>query len=98
MEIIYKTRKIQRICEDASVATRTHGERMALIIHQRVDELSAAPTVEMLVQYRIGGCHPLTGNRAGQYGMSLVHPYRLVFEKVTENAIEVRILEIVDYH
>lgn len=98
MEIVYKTRKIQRVCEDASTATRAHGERMALLIHQRVDELRAAMSVEMLVQFRIGGCHPLTGNRASQYGMDLVHPYRLVFEKVSTNTLEVRILEIVDYH
>ena len=54
---------------------------MADKIHQRIDEIHAADTVEMLMEAHIGRCHPLTGNRKGQYAMDLVHPKRLVFEK-----------------
>lgn len=43
-------------------------------------ELKAAETVEMLIQFCIGRCHPLKGNREGEYAMDL-QPYRLVFEK-----------------
>jgi Plasmid maintenance system killer protein len=51
-----------------------------------------------MIQYHIGRCHPLTGDRKGQYAMDLSHPYRLVF-KVKQESIEIaEIIEIVDYH
>ena len=71
---------------------------MAEKIDMRIGEISASDTVEMMIQFRIGRCHPLTPNRKGQYAMDLVHPYRLVFEK-NGNEIQIaNILEIVDYH
>ena len=71
---------------------------MAEKIDMRIGEISAADTVEMMIQFRIGRCHPLSQNRKGQYAMDLVHPYRLVFEK-NGNEIQIaNILEIVDYH
>ena len=71
---------------------------MAEKIDMRIGEISAADTVEMMIQFRIGRCHPLTQNRKGQYAMDLVHPYRLVFDK-NGNEIQIaNILEIVDYH
>ena len=50
---------------------------MAVKIHQRIDEISAALNVEMLLKFKIGRCHSLLNNRKGQYAMDLIHPYRL---------------------
>ena len=63
-----------------------------------IDEIGAADTVEMMIQFHIGRCHPLTQNRKGQYAVDLVHPYRLVFEKNGDEIQIANILEIVDYH
>ena len=71
---------------------------MAAKIQQRIEEICAALSVEMLIQFHIGRCHPLTGDRKGQYAMDLTHPYRLVFEKRNDRLVAVEILEIVDYH
>ena len=71
---------------------------MAELIHQRVDEIKAAASIEMLVQFAIGRCHPLQGNRKGEYAMDLVHPYRLVFEQNDKDVQVVRIINIEDYH
>jgi proteic killer suppression protein len=46
---------------------------MAVKIHQRIDEITAADTVEMMIQFHIGRCHPLSQNRKGQYAMDLMH-------------------------
>ena len=98
MEITYKNNKIRKICTDIKVAEKTYGAQRAEKIDMRIGEISAADTVEMMIQFRIGRCHPLTQNRKGQYAMDLVHPYRLVFEK-NGNEIQIaNILEIVDYH
>jgi proteic killer suppression protein len=71
---------------------------MARLIHQRVDELKSAVSVDMLVQYSIGRCHFLEGNRKGKYAMDLVHPYRLIFEQNKAEIQVVRIINIEDYH
>ena len=98
MVITYKNKRIEKVCTDAKTAERTYGQDMAEKIHQRVDEINAADTVELMIQFRIGRCHPLSQNRKGLYAVDLVHPYRLVFEKKGGEIQIANILEIVDYH
>ena len=71
---------------------------MAVKIQQRIDEISAVDSVEDMIQYRIGRCHLLNGDRIGQYAVDLIHPYRLVFEKRGKQIQIANIMEIVDYH
>lgn len=98
MDITYKNKKIEKVCTDAKAAEKTYGREMAEKIHHRIDEIVAADTVEMMIQFHIGRCHPLTQNRKGQYAVDLIHPYRLVFEKNGGEIQIAKILEIVDYH
>lgn len=98
MDITYKSNKLEKVCTDAKVAERSYGKEMAEKIQMRIDELVAADTIEMMIQFHIGRCHPLTNNRKGLYAMDLVHPYRLVFEKHGNEIQIAHILEIVDYH
>ena len=98
MVITYKNKRIEKVCTDAKTAEMSYGQDMADKIHQRVDEINAADTVELMIQFRIGRCHPLSQNRKGQYAVDLVHPYRLVFEKKGGEIQIANILEIVDYH
>lgn len=97
MDISYRTKKLRKVCTDYGVAQREYGLEMAEKIHLRIDDLRAADSIEMLVQYSIGRCHPLTGDRKGQYAMVLVEPFRLVFEKDNTNYC-VQIVSIEDYH
>lgn len=62
------------MCTIASIAEKKYGTRMAELIHRRVDQIEAADSVEQLIQFQIGRCHPLHQNREGQYAMDLVHP------------------------
>ena len=98
MRILYKNKKLEKICTNVGVAERVYDKTMAVKIRIRIDQISAADSIEWLIQKRIGRCHPLVQNRKGQYAMDLDHPYRLVFEKVDNNIRVVRIIEIVDYH
>ena len=70
---------------------------MAELIHLRIDQLNAAETVEEMINFSIGRCHQLNGNREGQYALDLVHPYRLIFVKIDDQIQIVKIIEIVDY-
>lgn len=71
---------------------------MAKKIHQRIDELTAADSVEMMIQYHIGRCHRLTGDREGQYALDLEHPYRLICTQIGDAIQIAEVQEIVDYH
>lgn len=75
-----------------------YGERMAALIHQRINELESADSIDMLVRFAIGRCHPLKGERRGEYAMDLVHPHRLIFEQIESEIKVVRIINIENYH
>ena len=92
MEIEYQTKSIEKVCTNATVAEKKYGLAMAEKIQMRIDQIAAASSIEYLIQYHIGRCHPLHHNRKSQFAMDLVHPMRLVFEK------KANIIEIVDYH
>lgn len=98
MQIEYKNSRIEKVCTNAYEAERKHGREMAKKIQLRIDQISAALSVEMMIQFKIGRCHPLKGNRKNQYAVDLVHPYRLVFEKIGDQIQIANIMEIVDYH
>ena len=49
MEITYKNHKIEKICTNAKVAEKFYGKEMAEKIHMRIDQISAADTVEMMI-------------------------------------------------
>ncbi len=98
MEIEYKSKQIQKVCEDYNVARKKHGQRMAEKIDQRISEIRAADSVEQMIQFKIGGCHLLRQDRKGQYAVNLEQPYRLIFEQKDNTIQIVRIIEIVDYH
>lgn len=97
MDITYKNKKIEKVCTDAKMSDRTYGNEMSEKIQMRIGEMEAADTVEEMIKYHIGRCHPLTNNRKEQYAVDLVHPYRLVFEKHGNEIQVVHIMEIVDY-
>ena len=98
MQIKYKNRRIEKVCTNAYEAEKKHGKEMAEKIQMRIDQISAALSVEMMLQFKIGRCHPLLGNRKNQYAVDLVHLYRLVFEKIGNEIQIANIIEIVDYH
>ncbi len=98
MDIVYRTRRLERVCTDYSVAKKTYGERMAVMIHRRIDEMTAAVSIEEMVKTGIGRCHHLSNNRKGQYAVDLVHPYRLIIEESDGMVHIAKIIEITDYH
>ena len=98
MLIEYENKDIKRACTNATDAKIKYGERMAELIHQRIDEITAADSVEQMIQFGIGRCHPLHNNRKGQYAVDLVHPKRLVFKKIKDEIRIVCVIEIIDYH
>ena len=98
MEICFSSRKLERMCLDYGKSLAQYGRRMAELIVQRINEISAAESVEVMVMHRIGRCHELKGNRKQQYAVDLVHPYRLVFSITGAHPWVACIIGIIDYH
>ena len=71
---------------------------MAEKIHQRIDEIKAADSVEFMIKNNIGRCHTLKQNREGLYAVDLVHPYRMIFRKINNELQIVKSEDILDYH
>lgn len=53
MKITYKNNKIKKVCTNVSEAEKRHGIEMAEKIMLRIDQISAALSVEMMIQFRI---------------------------------------------
>jgi proteic killer suppression protein len=112
LDVEYKTKKLERVCTSLKEARKAHGVEMAKVIMQRIQELKMFDNVDQLLDNKIGGCHPLLGNRKGEYAMDLRGPYRLIFkertnEKLSEEDVRevdenflvlVCIMNIEDYH
>ena len=77
---------------------RSYGENIAQKLYQRLNEIRAAESVEFMIQHHIGRCHPLEGNRNGQYSVDLAQPYRLIFTVRDEKVQIAKIIKITDYH
>lgn len=98
MNITYANKQLKAICTNAEKARRKYGQAMADKIHQRIDEIKASDSIEIMLKFKVGRCHCLKENRKNQYAVDLVHPYRLVFTKLGDAIQVAHILEIVDYH
>lgn len=111
MLIYFKTKKLQKICSLQNEAVKKLGFKMAQKLQQRMMELSAADSLDDVSKLRPTRCHPLKGNRSGQFSVDLDHPYRLIFIPATNVIVDknkvgmdlsqidaIEIIEIVDTH
>ena len=110
MEIVFRTRKLEKQCNDSREASRTWGAEQAQRLRRRLDDLAAAPNLGVL-RTLPGRAHELKGNRKDQISIDLKHPYRLIVEPADDpvptradggldwDAITaIRVLEVTDTH
>ena len=109
IDITYADRRLEKSCSNEREGAKRWGENWRAL-KLRLASLLAAETLADMSNVP-GRCHALTGDRAGQYAVSLSGPHRLVFEvadpasaRDSEGNIDlnrvtaIRILEIVNYH
>ena len=110
MNITFKNKKLQKILTDPGEIKKAYGS-MAKRIAQRMDQLQAAPNLATIQSFPALECHLLTGDRKGEWAVSISGNYRLIFE-IDHNPIpekedgsidsiritDIRILETTDYH
>jgi toxin HigB-1 len=77
MQITFGDRKLQKLCEQQSLAQRKLGANCAKKLINRVADIAAASCVTELVA---GRPHPLKGDRLGEFALDLEGGIRLVFK------------------
>ena len=111
MEILFKTRKMQKRMNSQVELIREYGKENAKVIMRRMMVLQAAECLADVPQRPPDRCHPLSGKRKGQYAVDAKHPYRIIMEPANNpipvlddgsidagRVTSIRILEVKDYH
>jgi proteic killer suppression protein len=110
VKIAFKDRKLQKILTNEGEIKKAYGP-MAKRVSQRMDQLQAAPNLASILSFPALECHVLTGDRKGEWAISISGNYRLIFaidhdpipekEDGSYDSIlitDIRILETTDYH
>ena len=84
MDILFKTNKFRKECNDFKRLQKKYGQRRAELIRRRLDDLRAADILADIGHLPPARCHELHGDREGQLAVDLKYPYRLVFEPAND--------------
>ncbi|MCK5493852.1 MAG: type II toxin-antitoxin system RelE/ParE family toxin [Candidatus Omnitrophica bacterium] len=104
MEILYRTKKLEKILQDKRLIQREYGADKLKKIVLRLEQLSNANTLQDIEVIKNAKLHPLHDDYKGFFAVKINKNYRLIFEPMDgENMISstitiVKIEKIEDYH
>ncbi|MEN6565792.1 MAG: hypothetical protein ABFC57_05785 [Veillonellales bacterium] len=107
--IKYSNKTIEKVLNNDKLLIRTFGVSNARKIILRLNQIKAASSLGTMLTQRVGRCHPLSGDRMGQFAFDVEQPYRLIVmpkydNKAAEQAKDLSqiktiiIMEVTDYH
>jgi proteic killer suppression protein len=79
MNIGFRNKKLHRCCLSLKEGTREWGPAVARSYIQRIELLRNVRSMDDLRQFPSLRCHPLRGDRRGEYAIDLIGRYRLIF-------------------
>ena len=94
MEVRFRTRRLEKQYQSHKEAERAYGKEVARKYIQRVNIIKQARNIEELKALPGLRCHPLKGNRQGQWAIYLTGFYCLIFTLEGETMEIVRIEEV----
>jgi proteic killer suppression protein len=110
VEIIYKSRKLEKQLTDPTEMLKSFGH-LARKVNQRLKDLADVDNLAVMSNIPAARCHELTGNRKGELAVEVSGNYRMIFEPNHdpipkkddgglnwEEVTKIRINEIEDYH
>ena len=97
MEIAFRTRKLQRQYERSADAMRAYGQQVGRKYIARINLMKQARDIDEIRQLPGLQCHPLKGDRAGQWAVTLTGFHRLIFT-LEGNRLEIAMIEEVSKH
>ena len=110
IELSWSSRRLEKTCSEDRRGCQQWGADQWAILKRRLASLAAARTLQDMDGVP-GRCHPLHGDRDGEFAICLWGPYRLVFEpdhdpapRLPDSGIDrtrvtrILIREVIDYH
>lgn len=97
MEIEFASTGLEKCYESSSDASRALGQQVARKCIQRIGILYAVKSLEELYRIRSLRFHKLTGERAGQYAITLDRRWRLIVTYI-EAESKIRIEEVTSHY
>ena len=97
MDIVFRTRRLEKEYTDSAKAIKSYGPEVARKYIQRVNIIKNAKDMDELMRLPGLRCHPLKGDRHGQYSAKLTGFYRLIFT-LKRNQMEIVCIEEVSKH
>lgn len=97
MQIRFRRRALQRQYENSSEAFKAYAKVVAKKYIQRIEIIKTVRNVDELIQIRALRCHPLRGDREGQWALKLTGSARLIFTPEGDQ-LEIACIEEVSKH
>jgi proteic killer suppression protein len=97
VEVTFRTRKLERQYRESDKAIRACGAKVGRKYISRINIIKQAKDIDELMNLPVLRCHPLKGDRAGQYAIVLTGFYRLIFT-LKGNTLEIVHIEEVSKH
>ena len=83
MKIVFSPKRLGKLCNSLEEAQKKWGTERGKRVLDRLNEMHDADNLRILCLVH-DRCHPLKGNRKGQWSVDLKQPYRLLFEPANE--------------
>jgi proteic killer suppression protein len=96
VDIEFSSNHLAKASINLSEASRLFGIPIGRKYVQRLAVLRATDKFSQLYGLQALRLHSLKGNKSGQYAITLTGNYRLIIEKIKEDAL--RIMSVEDYH
>ena len=111
VEITFRDRSMQKACSSEKGSVKRWGAENARRIRQRLADLQAFSSLADVPATPPFRCHPLKGERKGQFAIDVRQPYRLIFDidhdpvpLLLDGGVDrarvtaIRVLSVEDYH
>jgi len=97
LEIEFRTNKLEKCFKESRQASKEFGDKVARKYIQRINIIKSAKNLDAVKKLPGLRCHPLKGDRKGQYAVNLTGFYRLIFT-VEGDKLSVAMIEEVSKH
>lgn len=97
MEINFRTKKLEKCFKDSSLADQEYGNQVGRKYIQRINLIKAATDLDAIMKLPGLRCHPLKGDRKGQFAVNLTGFYRLIFT-LEGDRLHIAMIEEVSKH
>lgn len=98
MEIEFRKKKLRKQYEQSAEAQKAYGQPVGRRYIQRINLLKSAPTFDAVCALPGLDCHPLKGDREGQWAVKLTGFWRLIFTRKGEELEIILIEEVSDHY